>query len=52
MLVMTSYAKNYASTIYHSLVSSTPPHNGIAPRWGYDFACTSEYNIPMYIELK
>ena len=28
-----------------------PPHNGIAPRWGYDFACTSEYNIPMYIEL-
>ena len=24
MLVMTSYAKNYATTIYHSLVSSTP----------------------------
>ena len=54
MLVMTSYAKNYASTICHSLVSSTPPpppHHGIAPRWGYDFACTFEYNIPMYIEL-
>ena len=52
MLVMTNYAKNYASTIYHILVSSTPPPPGIAPRWGYDFACTSEYNIPMYIELK
>ena len=25
MLVMTNYAKKYASTIYQSLVSSTPP---------------------------
>ena len=25
MLVMTNYAKTYASTVYQSLVSSTPP---------------------------
>ena len=32
MLVMTNYAKTYASKVYQSLVSSTPPHFSLNDR--------------------